>query len=42
MSIERVSKHLITNAWVVEQFGIARILIARDRGGTAMLTVTPR
>ncbi len=41
VSIERVTKHLMTNAWVIEQFGIARILIARDRSGTAMLTVTP-
>ena len=26
-SVERVSRHLTTNAWVVEQFGVARVLI---------------
>jgi RNA 3'-terminal phosphate cyclase (ATP) len=26
-SVERVSRHLTTNAWVMEQFGLARVLI---------------
>jgi RNA 3'-terminal phosphate cyclase (ATP) len=30
-TVERVSRHLTTNAWVVEQFGVARVAIQERR-----------
>jgi RNA 3'-terminal phosphate cyclase (ATP) len=30
-TVERVSRHLVTNAWVVEQFGLARVAIDGSR-----------
>jgi RNA 3'-terminal phosphate cyclase (ATP) len=38
---ERVTRHLETNAWVVEQFGLARIEISQSESGLGMITVTP-
>jgi RNA 3'-terminal phosphate cyclase (ATP) len=32
-SVEQVTRHLITNAWVVEQFGLARVSIAGHQVG---------
>ncbi len=38
----RVSAHLRTNAWVLEQFGIARIAIEERQDGVGMVTVEPQ
>ncbi len=37
--VERISPHLVTNAWVVERFGLARIDIAPDPGGTGFVKI---
>jgi RNA 3'-terminal phosphate cyclase (ATP) len=39
---ERVTSHLITNAWVVEQFGLAQVEVSRQEGGIGFVSVTPR
>jgi RNA 3'-terminal phosphate cyclase (ATP) len=41
-TVERVSRHLATNAWVIERFGLARIAIEGVADGTGRVTVTPR
>jgi RNA 3'-terminal phosphate cyclase (ATP) len=41
-SVEVISRHLETNAWVVEQFGVASVLLERAASGTGTVTVTPR
>lgn len=38
-SVERITRHFVTNAWVVEQFGIARIDVERHDDGTGTVTV---
>ncbi|MFQ5954728.1 MAG: RNA 3'-terminal phosphate cyclase [Kiloniellales bacterium] len=38
---ERVSRHLVTNAWVVEQFGVARVSVAKQKDGTGLVTIRP-
>ncbi|TAK64949.1 RNA 3'-terminal phosphate cyclase [Methylobacter sp.] len=40
-SVERISPHLVTNAWVVEHFGLARIDIALAADGTGLVKVLP-
>lgn len=40
-TVGHVSLHLETNAWVIEQFGLARVEILRDAGQPATVTVTP-
>jgi RNA 3'-terminal phosphate cyclase (ATP) len=40
-SIEAVTRHLETNAWVIERFGIARIAIEQTGTGTGQVTVAP-
>jgi len=40
-SVEQVTRHLETNAWVIEQFGTARIGVERAAAGCAQVTVTP-
>lgn len=40
-AVERVTRHLTTNAWVVERFGLARIAIDGDEGRRGVVTVTP-
>jgi RNA 3'-terminal phosphate cyclase (ATP) len=38
---EAVTSHLETNAWVIEQFGLARMSIQRRDDGTALVSVCP-
>ncbi|HEY8220173.1 MAG TPA: RNA 3'-terminal phosphate cyclase, partial [Methylobacter sp.] len=38
-SVERISPHLVTNAWVVERFGLARIDIVPAAEGTGLVKV---
>jgi len=37
--VERISLHLVTNAWVVERFGLARIDIAPAADGTGFVKI---
>lgn len=39
---EATTRHLKTNAWVIEQFGVARVLIKERADASAHLTVTPQ
>jgi RNA 3'-terminal phosphate cyclase (ATP) len=39
---EAVTRHLETNAWVIEQFGIAEVLINGGGGGPALVSVRPK
>jgi len=41
-TVERVSRHLETNAWLTERFGCAAIRIDRQSDGTGLITVTPK
>lgn len=41
-SADCVSRHLETNAWVIEQFGLAEIGIERQRSGVSTVIVSPR
>lgn len=41
-TVEEVSRHLETNLWVIEQFGVAEIAVERAASGTGTVTVTPR
>ena len=38
---EAVTNHLKTNAWVIEQFGVARIAIEEQEGKGTLVRVTP-
>jgi RNA 3'-terminal phosphate cyclase (ATP) len=38
---DTVSPHLQTNAWVIEQFGLARVEVARQDSGAMLVTVAP-
>jgi RNA 3'-terminal phosphate cyclase (ATP) len=40
-SVERISGHLETNAWLIERFGLARVGLERNAQGTGLVTVTP-
>lgn len=40
-SVEKVTRHLLTNCWVVEQFGAARVSVAGATGEPGTVTVTP-
>jgi RNA 3'-terminal phosphate cyclase (ATP) len=37
--VERISPHLVTNAWVVQRFGLARIDIAPVEDGTGLVKI---
>jgi RNA 3'-terminal phosphate cyclase (ATP) len=39
---EAVTRHLKTNAWVIEQFGVARVLIEARADASAHIIVTPQ
>jgi RNA 3'-terminal phosphate cyclase (ATP) len=39
---EGVTRHLETNAWVIGQFGLADVLIDRQAGGPALISVRPK
>ncbi|MDH3919530.1 MAG: hypothetical protein OEU25_15300, partial [Rhodospirillales bacterium] len=41
LSVERLTCHLETNAWVVEHFGVARIVYEEGETGTGQVTVNP-
>ncbi len=41
VSVERISRHLETNAWVVERFGLARVHLEQTGAGTGLITVDP-
>jgi RNA 3'-terminal phosphate cyclase (ATP) len=38
----RLTRHLVTNAWVVERFGVADVTLEQEDSGPARVTVTPR
>lgn len=40
-SVERITRHLTTNAWVVKSFGLARIEVAGREGEPGVVTVVP-
>ncbi len=40
-SVERITRHLETNAWLVERFGLAEVALHRVRAGMHLVTVTP-
>jgi RNA 3'-terminal phosphate cyclase (ATP) len=40
-SVEEITRHLETNAWVIERFGIARVATERASSGIGQVTVTP-
>jgi len=40
-SVERVTRHLTTNSWVLERFGVARVSIAGAEGEPGQVTITP-
>jgi RNA 3'-terminal phosphate cyclase (ATP) len=40
-SVERISRHLETNAWLIERFRLAWIGLDRNADGTGLVTVTP-
>jgi RNA 3'-terminal phosphate cyclase (ATP) len=40
-SVERLSRHLATNAWTVEKFGLASVDIAAARDETGVVTINP-
>lgn len=41
VSVERISRHLETNAWVIERFGLARVHLEQTSAGTGLITVEP-
>jgi RNA 3'-terminal phosphate cyclase (ATP) len=40
-SVEAITRHLETNLWVIEQFGVAAIATERSASGTGIVSVTP-
>lgn len=38
---ERITRHLETNAWVIERFGLARVALEPGPGTTGMVTLRP-
>jgi len=40
-SVEAITPHLETNAWVIERFGVARVVTERAPSGIGHVTVTP-
>ena len=40
-SVERVTRHLMTNSWVVERFGVAQIAVVGTEGEPGHVTVAP-
>lgn len=41
LSVERISRHLETNAWVIERFGLAHVRLEQTGAGTGVITVEP-
>jgi RNA 3'-terminal phosphate cyclase (ATP) len=40
-TVAEITRHLETNAWVIEQFGVARIMVERISTGIGHVTLTP-
>lgn len=40
-SVEKVSLHLETNGWLIEQFGLARVEIEKRKDGSGLISVHP-
>ncbi len=40
-SVERLSRHIETHAWLVEQFGLARVTLSRRAGGAGDVRIEP-
>lgn len=40
-SVEKVSLHLETNGWLIEQFGLAKVEFEKHKDGSGRVTVTP-
>jgi RNA 3'-terminal phosphate cyclase (ATP) len=40
-SVQEITRHLETNAWAIERFGVARVVSERRPSGTGLVTVTP-
>jgi RNA 3'-terminal phosphate cyclase (ATP) len=40
-SVAEITRHLETNAWVIERFGVARVVSERGASGTGLITLTP-
>jgi RNA 3'-terminal phosphate cyclase (ATP) len=40
-SVEEITRHLETDAWVIEGFGVARVASERGPSGAGLATVTP-
>jgi RNA 3'-terminal phosphate cyclase (ATP) len=40
-TVHRVTRHLRTNAWVIEQFGLAEVTVEERADGTGVVTVAP-
>lgn len=40
-SVQRISRHLETNAWLIEHFGLARVGLESKSDGTGLVTVMP-
>jgi RNA 3'-terminal phosphate cyclase (ATP) len=41
LRVERVTRHLLTNAWVVERFGLARISV-EEQGDGGLVSILPQ
>ncbi len=42
LTVERVTRHLETNAWVIQRFGVADIAVQPMESGTAEVVITPQ
>jgi len=40
-SVQEITRHLETNAWVIELFGVARVVSERGPSGTGLVSLTP-
>ena len=40
-SVEEITRHLTTNAWVIERFGMARVVLEKAAPGIGQVTVVP-
>jgi RNA 3'-terminal phosphate cyclase (ATP) len=40
-SVEKISLHLETNGWLIEQFGLARVEIEKSKDGSGLVSVSP-
>jgi len=40
-SVERLTRHIETHAWLVEQFGLAGVMLSRQADGTGVVQIVP-